>query len=214
MILITEEVFYDVAGNTMSSSLLRVHANIHAQIRRWVHDVPHEKGGNFYVDSDNSTLRPCTVQDDGKRTRIRFRRGPVDWHMHPAQCLEDCVIGLPSAQDLASVCTGVRYGNLFHLLYSREGTYVLQVTPNLRRYLQEHRPAHSDLLRRFTEAISQPLTAYRERGLSYEACRAAYILRLATLGVSLRLFADDAIPAVRVHQLIPAHMQECQRDPV
>lgn len=189
----------------------KVDAASHAQRRKWVYDLTHERGGNLYVGKDMHTLFPCTTQDDGKRNSIRYRRGPVDWHTHPAPCLgvDNCVMGLPSVPDLVNVCTGAHFDNLFHLLYSREGTYVLQMSPKLRQHMQTHRPSEKHLSSRIKAALQGPRDAYRERRISYKACQAAYISRLRALGIVVRLFRDDTIPVVKIDHSIPVRAPSC-----
>ena len=65
--------------------------------------------------------------DSGAYNNISMSRGGVDWHSHPSHCLNDktCALGLPSPMDLQNITLGVLFGTVAHMVYSREGTYLV-----------------------------------------------------------------------------------------
>ena len=87
-----------------------------------------EYGGSLTFDFGKRLLTEGTVQT-GAYNNISMSRGGVDWHSHPARCLNDktCALGLPSPMDLQNITLGMLFGTVAHLVYAREGTYLVRL---------------------------------------------------------------------------------------
>ena len=55
--------------------------------------------------------------------------GLINFHTHPDSCYEaeEAVFGWPSGEDIAQVMRFAKTGNLIHIVFSREGAYVIKV---------------------------------------------------------------------------------------
>ena len=59
----------------------------------------------------------------------------INWHSHPHICYKknNCYIGWPSGQDMKYIFYNYYYGLLFHLLFTAEGLYTIQLTEKAMR---------------------------------------------------------------------------------
>lgn len=122
----------------LSKSLLQlqpvefsVDARAHKHRRKMVGDMV-EHGGNFALDMKRKVIVGAE-ENNGKYSQIEMTRGLVDWHSHPRKCENDnsCALGIPSPDDIHNIVLGHIYGNLGHLVYTKEGTYFIQLRPSL-----------------------------------------------------------------------------------
>ena len=79
------------------------------------------------------------VINKGSATSVKTTDGYCNFHTHPFSCYkgEKTLWGWPSGEDMReSVCFILR-GNLFHMVYTLEGVYCIQVNPNILRILKD-----------------------------------------------------------------------------
>jgi len=158
-----------------------------------------EYGGDSIVDFTDGIVYPSTTQN-GTFNSVDLQRGLVDWHTHPATCrkVNECTMGLPSPADLVNVLQGAALGTLCHLLYSREGTYVIQVTAPVRRALVAaggtSQSQSRTIMTEFTALFKKFNSKQTMSAVQYESLCHAYIARARREGVYMKLFKGDTIP--------------------
>jgi hypothetical protein len=116
-------------------TLFKLDQKFHHEIRNIMRTVEKEHGGDTILDFDNGVILKASVQK-GDYDRVDLRRGVIDWHTHPGKCIHSgktCTIGLPSPADMGNVVTGIGYGTLAHMIFSREGTYVVMMSRSKRQ---------------------------------------------------------------------------------
>jgi hypothetical protein len=71
----------------------------------------------------------------GEGSSVYTPNGIINFHTHPNSCYEaeDAVFGWPSGEDMAQVMRFAKSGNLIHIVFSREGAYVIKVNKILKR---------------------------------------------------------------------------------
>lgn len=112
--------------------LFRVSQEMQQTARKAVNAMT-EFGGDVKVDFAKGVLHEGNTVTDDKYAGIQFTRSLVEWHSHPAKCTEtECAISLPSPRDVVNVLSGAVYGVQAHIVYSKEGAYVIQVSKELR----------------------------------------------------------------------------------
>ena len=67
----------------------------------------------------------------------------ITWHTHPFICYVKnlCYIGWPSGTDMGLIVSGYETGQIAHVLFSNEGTYVLQLSPQMMEFMRAMEPA-------------------------------------------------------------------------
>jgi hypothetical protein len=116
-----------VSQSSDCKKLFKIEKKFHNSIRRYMKTSKKEYGGDTIVNFITGTVSAASVQQ-GQYDNVDLRRGVIDWHTHPAQCIENgmvCTVGLPSPSDMANIIIGAAYGSMAHMIYSREGTYVI-----------------------------------------------------------------------------------------
>jgi hypothetical protein len=174
-------------------------------IRELVKTMLVEHGGDSNISFDSGLIARSTIQV-GKYDRVDLKRGVVDWHMHPDKCLDDstCTIGLPSPMDLSSVVVGAALGNLAHILFSREGTYVIQLEAPVRRELH----GDKEEAKFFSQYVGVAFEKWFKTtgkslfegppGKGYAALQRKYIAHAKKLGFSVRFFKGNKIPKFKM----------------
>jgi hypothetical protein len=68
----------------------------------------------------------------GSSASVKTTDGYCNFHTHPFSCYsqEKCVWGWPSGEDMRETIGFMLRNNLFHLVYTMEGVYLIQVNPN------------------------------------------------------------------------------------
>ena len=113
-----------------------------------------EFGGNSKLDYGAMLISQKEVTS-GKYDRVKIPRGVIDWHSHPAKCAKStCTIGLPSPADLCNIYDGALRDSEYHLVYSKEGTYVIRIADHFKAAIVEH-PKILPLLK---ERVTKDLT--------------------------------------------------------
>ena len=114
-----------------------------------------EFGGNvkLYIKNRTSGVMTMGLITKGTFNNVNFPRGIVDWHTHPIRCqnVDKCAIGFPSPGDMVNTIIGSSIGNLAHLVYSRDGVYILQVHESIRTLLVNQ----TNLLGSFTDKVNR-----------------------------------------------------------
>jgi hypothetical protein len=173
-----------------------------------------EHGGDTRLNFDSGFILPASEQT-GTFANVDLHRGIVDWHTHPDKCLDEdtCTIGLPSPSDMANVAIGASMGNQAHLVYSREGTYTIQMTQLERRkllsdakYAREY-PAHVDrvlskVFRKFGKVPHEKFKGGRMTAAQgkqfYAQFTDEYTAAAEKLGFIMKLFPGDMVPVVNI----------------
>lgn len=53
-------------------------------------------------------------------------------HSHPSKCrANECALGIPSPSDMKNVVVGSLFGSINHLVFSKEGTYVIRLQDDI-----------------------------------------------------------------------------------
>lgn len=133
----------------------------------------------------------------GRYNRIEMNRGTIDWHSHPGKCLNDnmCALGLPSPQDIFNVIVGSLHGTKAHLVYAKEGTYMIQMEPKTLARLMQNRSQREE----FEERLFWTLEALHKHfvnnpKISYQTYRRKWIQAAKQLGVTVRFFSKNRVP--------------------
>ena len=189
----------DVSVNPACSGMFSIHPAFHTRIRKMVRDGSNEFGGDSIVDFREGIVYPSSTQS-GTFNSVDLKRGLVDWHTHPATCrkVDQCTIGLPSPSDLVNVLKGASIGTMCHLLYSREGTYVIQVREDVRQGLLKMGRVSpstcSDTTARFHALFKQHNSSKAMSDAQYDKLSREYISLASRIGIRMSLHRGDSIP--------------------
>jgi hypothetical protein len=161
-----------------------------------------EYGGNLMFNMQTMKLGRGDLAN-GKYNGIMMSRGVVDWHSHPARCLnkKTCAIGLPSPADLQNIMVGALYGTSAHLVYAKEGTYLIQVRASFLRKLHTY---SSDAIRAHLQAIERTFETLHKHfvttvTMKYKEYIKVWTKHARSYGFNVRLFAGDRVPSVCVY---------------
>ena len=177
----------------------RVKPEFHRQIRKFTYDK-FEHGGNVVFDFKNQVLTPGD-EAHGEYASVDLSRGVVDWHTHPRSCLNDdmCALGLPSPTDLANVALEMVFGTVAHMVYSKEGTYVLQIDPKILNHISQSKQAVKEyqrfLLKKFEQLHQYFLYHHR---LPYSLYRKEWLNLAQNSGIKVHFYKGDAVPTIKV----------------
>lgn len=101
---------------------------------------------DFQCKLEDSKEKVC---DKTMTTDLKFKNGNSDsvltplglinYHTHPISCYVDgeTIWGWPSGEDLKQCITFARDGNLSHIIFAVEGTYIIDVNKNMLKYLDD-----------------------------------------------------------------------------
>lgn len=188
-------------------AVFRLDPAFHATSRRAVQEMV-EHGGNVAFgdhgdasppDSPStSTLHPGDTTTGGYNF-IKMPRGLIDWHSHPNRCrdADTCAVGLPSPADLKNIAIGAVFGTQGHLVYSDEGTYLVQLHPETLSKLRED-PCNMELFACAVDKICVYLhhDHIRNKKQSYTGYQRKWFPVVRALGFNVRLFPGDAPPEI------------------
>lgn len=111
-------------------SKLQVDQQCFERLQSWVKNSKVEIGGNFKIDFKKGSMKIGEVVP-GEFDSVALRRGLIDWHLHPATCMEinkdeeKCTLPVPSTHDLTNVLTGASMGTVAHFLFVVHGSFVI-----------------------------------------------------------------------------------------
>lgn len=167
----------------------------HADNRGFTHDKK-EHGGSMWIDFADSTVHNSNV-GQGRYNRIEMERGVVDWHSHPGRCLNDnmCALGLPSPQDVNNVIVGSLWGTKVHLVYAKEGTYLIRIKPALLKQMANDRSFRKMKQQEIYNVLEDLHKFFiTHPSLTYTAYRRKWVKKARSLGVLVNFFAKNRRP--------------------
>lgn len=172
----------------------------HERNRHYVFGKMVEHGGNTRIDVENKVIKGDQTVS-GAYAKVSIPRGIVDFHTHPAKCLNDnnCTVGLPSPADLVNIYAGVLRGMLYHLVYAREGTYVLEIQPKVRAAIK----AQGHVPERMKQTVIHEFNAlheqFKKRGArDYAGYRADWMRRVKKHGFYVRFYPLGKRPVLNL----------------
>jgi hypothetical protein len=141
--------------------IVHVNPEFYKRIRHMVDNDMIEHGGDTMLDLMSGDIIAASIQN-GVFNRVDIKRGIIDWHCHPGTCRSngECTIGMPSVMDMGLVTDGAALGNLAHMVFSREGTYVLQVKNELRFELLNNPSYAKELSKKNAKLFTNEYNAY------------------------------------------------------
>lgn len=203
-----------LSNKPFCSNTFSVDSKFHRKIRKLMNEAKKEYGGDSRVDFTKGLILPATMQVGGY-DKVDLNRGVIDWHTHPNKCLNSskCTIGLPSPSDMANVAIGVADGTLAHLIYSREGTYVVQMMYKERAKLfsdlayRTSKPKSVEAaFNRLFDAMDKTdphVGSYRSKSAATQVSYSNFSKQFRELakaqGFCLQLFKGNAIPKFSLH---------------
>jgi muramidase (phage lysozyme) len=186
----------------------------HMKVRSFVKTKLKEHGGDTNINFQSGNVTEATMQV-GQYDKVELNRGVIDWHTHPAQCKnkDTCTIGLPSPSDMANVIMGVGVGTMAHMVYSREGTYVIQVKHQLRgRLLQsagfvkekanEMNARFISLYNKHNQQPHESFGGFKSRTTAagrYKEFTQSFFSLADMHGFCIQLFKGDKVPRFTLH---------------
>ena len=189
---------------------------LHKKARQYMRTGRQEYGGNTVVDFKNKIIRSNGKVSVGHFTGIDMPRGVVEWHSHPATCQRSCTVGLPSPLDMSSIAKGAVRGTLAHIVYAKEGTYVVRMRSDMRESFQQFGHHVSGVLfadecmQRFDQffaSVSKALvsTINNRTSATYAKVRQKFIKFAAKQGFSVLFFKGATRPSFRLVYDCGAH---------
>jgi hypothetical protein len=170
----------------------------HAQHRRYLNDMV-EHGGNFAL---NTKTRKLFSGDErtGKYNQVDMTRNLINFHTHPRNCLNDdtCAVGIPSPADITNIVYGRLYGTCAHLVYSREGTYLIQVNDDVVDMVQCNYVKLEQLLKIFETASDELHDEFMKRRFYYKDYIKRWIAKMRKLGLNIRFFKLGTVPTFTI----------------
>jgi hypothetical protein len=198
-----------LSQNSNCQTLFKLDAKFHHEIRNIMRTVKKEHGGDTILDFDSGIILKASVQT-GEYDKVDLRRGVIDWHTHPGQCINSgktCTIGLPSPADMGNVIAGIGYGTLAHMIFSREGTYVVKMIKSKRQRIMRDRGYRMQCMH---DAIAVFDTLYKQvdrtphessykaqqarHPVSYSAFKTKFMAIARDHGFLVLFFNGDTIP--------------------
>lgn len=189
---------------TRCNAIFKVDRATHLKMRDYTKNKLVEFGGNLKFNMKTKTLTPGTTSS-GEYNGINVERGVVDWHSHPSQCKNDntCALGLPSPSDLRNILLGAMHGTSAHLVFSKEGTYMIQVRAPLLRKLQndddENKTMLKSKLREIDDFFEDEHRRFVKTRTLYTIHMKKWMDSVRRYGFNIRLFKGDTIPEIRVY---------------
>lgn len=158
-----------------------------------------EHGGNTYISFSDSTIGEGYT-DTGGYNFIEIKRGIVDWHSHPRTCdtPERCAVGVPSHTDLCNIALGALYGTEAHILFSKEGTYVIRLSESTKQQLQNGKIDYNDFKVKIDRTLIAIHKSFANTRDAYRVYRQKYIKHVRLLGFVVSFFRGNAPPTVRL----------------
>lgn len=177
--------------------IFKVDEEFHSRNRKCINDMV-EHGGNCVLDFSNKLVLPAEAKTGGYNF-VNMPRGIIDWHSHPRRCKSNsmCAIGLPSPMDMVNIVLGAMHGTKAHLVYSHEGTYLVQVREEILKQLRES-PCYFKM---YEEKIKAVLEALHQEFLDahlrqYRKYIQEWLVTAEKLGFTVHLFPKDTCPEI------------------
>lgn len=179
--------------------MFRITNAMHKRARTAVESMV-EHGGNIKVNFKAGTLHEGQTTKSTQYAGIQFSRSLVEWHSHPGNCTEtECAISLPSPRDVINVLSGACYGVQAHLVYSKEGAYVIQVGPVLKQRAMAALPCS---LRQEACKVAKALNAlhksFMDSAIKYSEYKSRWMTLTRKLGFETRLVPKGQHPEIKL----------------
>lgn len=175
----------------------KIGKEFHAKNRKAVSEMI-EHGGNCSLNFGELTVNG-SQHTTGGYNYISMPRGLIDWHSHPGKCkdVDTCAIGIPSPADMKNITIGSIYGTQAHLVYAREGTYMVQLQRTLVKSLRGN-PCKTKTFICKTDSVLSELHNYhiKHREVRYDQYQSIWLDVVKDMGFDVTIFKDDTIPIV------------------
>jgi hypothetical protein len=169
----------------------------HLANRQFTKDVI-EHGGNMSLNLKTGQLVNSTMVKSRKYNQIEMDRGAIDFHSHPGKCKNDnmCALGLPSPQDIFNVIVGSLHGTRAHMVYAKEGTYLIRIDERLLQRLVSSPAARDDFQSRLYWTLEELHKHFvKNPKISYALYRRKWMLAARQLGINVKLFSKNRVPS-------------------
>ena len=183
------------------SRRVRIDPRIHARNEKYTHEMA-EYGGTMDLNPTTGLIDHRTVSSDGVYNNVKVPEGLVQFHTHPRDCQRTvCTMGVPSIEDLLGFANAVIRGDtLVHVLYSREGPYVLMLQPEVRRMLQSNT---TQLLPAWLDIVEEELAAYKiahpVTKSTYDEWRHGWIQKARSEGFDIQHWRGGVPPVLHLY---------------
>lgn len=194
---------------------------LHRLIRATVKSEKKEYGGSLQVvcggggsssgggDGDSScVLKDKHIKSGGYDHVDIDRTTLADWHLHPAECLNDdkCAVGVPSPDDMQNIAEGFCDKSMFHFVYSSEGTYLLSprwstlFLSQLKaaQKQQDRKREFNRMLKHVNDTFEDLFQEWVHQDYSYKEYRKRWEALLPQFGFKLKFFTKDELPYITV----------------
>ncbi len=175
---------------------------VHKLRRQYVYNETVEYGGNSRINYDTKTIEPKDTNTSNQFAASTISDSRVDWHTHPAQCVKGlCTLGIPSAVDLENIFVLSLEGPIAHLVYSKEGTYLIRLN---RAFIKRFRDDYDH--NEFCSYICQLRTTFGDlyenflhsKNKNYPSFRSNWLSAAQRLGFEIHFFQGDTVPDVQL----------------
>lgn len=208
-----KESLHKLGVGPQCQNYFSVDPDFHRKVRKLMKSAQKEHGGDTIVRFSEGTILPASMQV-GQFDRVDLTRGVIDWHTHPGRCINSgktCTVGLPSPADMANILQGAFHGTLAHMVYSREGTYAVQVKLSQRgrvrsdsvfraRRMHEVNQSFNILYSDFSRTPHETFRAGAHPvNMSYPSFQKAFMRLADQEGFCVTFFKGDTVPRFKLH---------------
>jgi hypothetical protein len=181
-------------GSSLIKKRFKIDAKTHAHRRACTGDMI-EHGGNFFIDVHKGVVVGA-IENEGRYSRIQMTRGLMDWHSHPSKCKNEnsCALGIPSPDDIENIVMGAIYKNKGHLVYAKEGTYFIQLTPQRIQLLScdyARLETYLDDLRRLSDKLHR---SFMRKKFAYKQYTRVWCDLMRKCGLTIQFFKGNTLP--------------------
>lgn len=178
----------------------KVSPSFHKECRRLPEKMV-EHGGTMKTDRANGNIVKSKSRTDNIYDRVNLPYGEIQYHSHPGECLNDekCAIGIPSPVDMSGFVqeASVR-GTLAHLVYSKEGTYMIRIKPKVLAMLRKHPKLRKEFRKRVIKKYERMHDVFAEGDENYTDYRRRWLAAVNNDGFSVKLFKGKRTPSTSI----------------
>lgn len=163
-----------------------------------------ETAGGLAIDFRSGELNIVqTAVTKGKRDAVGIPRGVIlPWHSHPGKCPprgDDCALDVPSDADMALVLEDCMHGSWAHTIFAHTGTFVVSLTPGLRRHLDslpggQRKQAEKAIEKRFADIHRLFERKLRAGDIDLERFRPQWMDLAQQTGFDATFFPKGVVP--------------------
>jgi hypothetical protein len=180
------------------AATFRIQEDFHENARKNVLEDKTETGGNTLINYDDFTVRTGSTQGSDQYNGVKLERGAIDWHSHPATCVDGkCALGTPSHVDLGNILLGAMSGGKAHMVYAKEGTYVIQVDPKVVAKYKEDPTLFPDKLKQIVRDVNTVYQKFVKDEISYSQYRRSWNKVAKDHGFLVEFFEPHEFPTIR-----------------